>query len=811
MEVVVYGKPNCPFCEKAKDILNNKNIEYKYIDISEDEQAYKFIKVDNGFSTVPQIFVNGEYHGESDSANTVGELANKRLVLKRDGRKEEWSAGKLNSMAEWAVSNAKGVNWSSLAMNAARKLPDGIVSSKSIQDALIQACLDKEDFQHNKVAGRLLLGDLRNSSIAPTEFTEFYEWAVAEGHWREMDYSEEDIAYLAGFIDHDYDLRYGYPSVRQYLDKYLKYDGKGFLVELPQYMYMGVAMSLMEGCSLDDVVMYYEKARSHKINIPSPVLSGQRTKSNIGVSCVIATAGDSLHGIEAAKHIAFMATASSAGLGVEYDVRSPKDDVRDGYAKAGGKLPHYKTLNRIVKEVTQSARGGSATVSFEAIDPEIRNLLRLKLPRSPEERRIELLDYSFRINHDILKRAASRQKVALVSRNDYPELYKEFYAEDTATFSKMMDNIINDETANKVLVDAFDIVDLYLEVRSETGRLYRYNVTEGNRHTPFKETIRLSNLCQEVLLPTKPYNHITELYKDTYEEGDGVTAQCFLSAIDVANITDDKDYEETAYIVLKSLDNLIDNMDYPFPQFKATAKAYRSVGVGITNLAGRVAKDGESYKNVDYLHKLSERHYYHLLKGSIRLAKERGKFAFINKTKWVDGWTPLETYNKNVDSLVCGDYNYDWGIIKKDILKYGVRFSVISCHMPCEASSLSSGGMNGLYPARNTLMYKDSKKGKVQFFAPSSDIYHYENVYDLSHKDVLNLYAIIQKFTDQTISADTYVDFSKYANKKQSKKEMHENFYYGNMMGVKTLYYSVSKTGRGEEVDKASDCESCSL
>jgi len=493
MEVVVYGKPNCPYCDKAKSILEGKGIEYNYVDISVDGEAFQFI-TSQGLRTVPQIFVNGEYHGESDSANTVGDLQNKRVVLKRDGTKEPWSADKLNSMAEWAVENTKGVNWSTIAMNAVRKLPDGLVSSKSIQDALIQACLDKEQYQYNKVAARLLLGDLRNSSIAPKDFVEFYDWAVTEGYWREMDYSEEDIEYLAGFIDHDYDLKYSYPAIRQFLDKYMRYSSDGLLVELPQYMYMGVAMSLMEGDPLEDVVSYYQKARANKINIPSPVLSGQRTKSNIGVSCVISTAGDSLQGIEATKHIAFMATASSAGLGIEYDVRSPKDDVRGGYAKASGKLPHYRSLDNIVKEVKQKGRGGSATTSFECIDPEIKNLLRLKLPRSPEERRIELLDYSFKVNHEILRRAAKRENIALVSKRDYPELYEEFYATDLTKFKKIMDGILEDDNAKKVVVSAYDIVDLYLEVRSETGREYQYNVTEGNRHTPFKETIRLSNL-----------------------------------------------------------------------------------------------------------------------------------------------------------------------------------------------------------------------------------------------------------------------------------------------------------------------------
>jgi ribonucleoside-diphosphate reductase alpha chain len=284
-----------------------------------------------------------------------------------------------------------------------------------------------------------------------------------------------------------------------------------------------------------------------------------------------------------------------------------------------------------------------------------------------------------------------------------------------------------------------------------------------------------------------------------------------LSAIDVANIEDDLDYEETAYITLKSLDNLIQNMDYPFPQFKVTAQAYRSVGVGITNLATKIAREGMSYKDTNYLHSIAERHYYFLLKASVRLAKERGEFTFIDKTKWKDGWTPLKTYNKNVDKIASPVYNYNWTELENDIKVSGVRFSVVCCTMPCESSSLASGGMNSIYPARSTLVYKDSKKGKVQFFAPDSDKYKYEIAYDLGHKDILNMYAVFQKFHDQTISADTYVDFSKYPNKKQPKKEMHENFYYGNMMGVKTLYYSVSKTGRGEDSEKSSGCESCSL
>ena len=276
-------------------------------------------------------------------------------------------------------------------------------------------------------------------------------------------------------------------------------------------------------------------------------------------------------------------------------------------------------------------------------------------------------------------------------------------------------------------------------------------------------------------------------------------------------MTGDKDYEETAYIVLKSLDNLIEDMTYPFPQFKVTAQAYRSVGVGITNLAYYLAKNRYRYRDVAEIHRLSERHYYFLLKASVQLAKERGKFEWINKTKWAEGWTPLETYNRNVDNITNSPYYYDWESIKQEILKHGVRFSTLSAHMPCESSSVFSGGTNGLYPIRDGLVYKSSKKGNVQFFAPDVNVLNYEYAWDVDPYDLLDMYALIQKFCDQAISADTYI--RKVEGEKVSKAELIKQQLYSNKVGIKTLYYNNTRTGRGQEikVESAPDCESCSL
>lgn len=803
LELIGRKEPQCAYCNSARRVLEQRGIPYTYVDINDSPEALQKLSR-LGLRTVPQLFIDNEHVGDSKVAKTI---TLNRKVKKRNGCTEDFTAEKINAMAEWSTIDTD-VCWSSIVMDAMHKLPEGDVTTTQIQESLVQAALDFKEPKYNKVAGRLLLGQIRKSSLASDSFVEFYHQMVDDGYWRDMNYTNKELKFLEDSIDHNKDVNYGYPSLRQLFDKYMLKDEHSRLLEYPQYTYMGIAMSMMQDYSLDDVVMYYEKTSDHKINLPSPVLGNQRTPSNTGVSCVISSAGDSLHGIEATKHIAFMATASSAGLGVEYDVRSPKDDVRQGYAKAGGKLPHYKVLDKVVKEASQKSRGGGATVTFNVLDPEIETLLNLKLPRTVEERRIELLDYSLCINNDFLRRAAKKQDWCVVSKRVYPELHDAFY-NDRERFGELMDYALNNNIGRKI--SAFDVLVQYLSARQETGRMYMFNIDNVNDHTPFKETVRLGNLCNEIALPTHEYNHITDLYKD-HVFGEGTTAQCFLSALDVARIQTDQDYYECAYIVLKSLDNLISSMSYPFPQFKDSANKYRSVGVGMTNMAYALAKNGLGYKDKEYIHFLSERHYYMLTKASVKLAQERGEFEYFSKTKWKDGWLPIDDYKTNVDDIVDNKLIYDWDKLRSLILDYGVRFSTLCAHMPCESSSGATNSTNSLYPIRSEMVIKDSRAGRIQFFAPECDKYSYDIAWDVDYKDLVDMYAIVQKFTDQSTSADTYLDYSKYEGSKVPMSVLVKDFLYANKMGLKTLYYQNFRTGRGaDDIEKEPECESCSL
>ncbi len=499
-EVVLYSRsvPFCPHCVTAKKALEEANIKFEVRDIMESE-TYREEHAAFGLRTVPLVIVDGVNLGGADKIKQTIEIIlkedNARTVVKRDGSEEPFDASKVNNMCTWAIEHVPDVCWSSIAMKALHKLPTkGKIPVDNIQKALISSCLEEETPAHNKVAGRLLLGSIRKESIADEDFLSFYHGMVELGQWKDMDYTDEDLVILGDVINHNLDETYGYPTIRQFRDKYLSKDENGYLLELPQHVYMGIAMSMFEDSPLEDVIGYYHKCSQHNISLPSPILTGQRTPSNQGVSCVITTAGDSVQSIEASKHIMSVATAHSAGLGAEYAVRSQGDDVRKGYATAGGQLPHLRVADNLVKEFTQTSRGGSVTVSYNCLDPELQTLFNLKLKRTPETKRIDLIDYSLVHNNAFLKRAAKKLPWCLVSRAVAPKLWEAFY-NDSEDFETIMEEVIADETIKKKkVVPTLTLLVQFLDNRMETGRMYRYNYSEGNKHTAFKEDIRLSNL-----------------------------------------------------------------------------------------------------------------------------------------------------------------------------------------------------------------------------------------------------------------------------------------------------------------------------
>lgn len=746
-------------------------------------------------------------------------------VVKSDGTKVPFDPERLRKWSTFAA--GKGVSWSEIELEAVRRCYDGI-STRDLHNAMIDACVDKKDQKYSDMAGRLLLGQIYKEahggfSSIPS-LIDFYTNMIGKNHWEEMDYTDDELLKLGKLIKHDKNLGYGYSVLRQMSDKYMLKDAiKNVVHESPQFAFMGIAMKLMEqqpkDRRLEDVSKVYSYISDLKINLPSPYLTGIRTKIKGAASCCLFKAGDNADSLAIANYLAHKFTIANSGIGVYMQTRSTGDGVNNNRIRHSGLLPYYRWMQGAVSASKQASRGGSATVTFSSLEPDFEDLIRLKHPTTPAEKKIDQLDYSVVVNNAFLRRAAKNMDWMLVSYKDAPELYDAMY-EGEEKFEAVYDKVSRKRITKKI-VKARDMLQEIINQQLATGRIYLFFADNVNMHTPFKDTVWQSNLCQEVFLPTKPFYNISDL--DTGENTDkSELALCFLASIVAGRVKEDE-YEDVAYYTALLIDNVIDFMDYPFLHTEITAKKRRSIGVGITNLAHYLASKGEGYTTQGgkiLMHELAERHYYHLTKASLRLAKEKGVADWMDKTKWVEGWLPIDTYSKEVDKVGDFKLQHDWETLRAEIVANGgIRNSVLVAIAPNESSSLVSNTTNSLYPIRDYIMYKQSQKGNVLFIVPEYEKLKnkYQYAWDVPNKDLMEMYGIFTKFTDQGISADSYVDYTKLADGKVSMKDQMQKIMLAAKLGVKSLYYLNSKTksadslADSDQLEEDDGCEACKL
>lgn len=745
-----------------------------------------------------------------------------RTVRKRNGQPEWFDPDKLNKWAEWAADI--GVDWTTVVLEATKKCADGCETT-DLHKALIAACVDQETTAHLKMAGRLFMGKLYKDTFGdwrtvPT-VREMYNLMVEKGMWAVMDYSDEELDLCQTFIRHDRDMQAPLTETKQTMDKYAivdRVDGKSF--ETPQFVYMRMALGNMEKMPkhrrMEDVFELYNRLSTHKINPPSPFSLNLGTPKKQYASCCTSTTLDSAPSLAAADHIAYMMTCASAGIGSHLKTRSKGDKVRQGAIKHMGKLPYYRVQEAAVAANLQAGRGGALTMHFTVLDPEFMKLVKLKNVQTLAEERIKDIDYSVGYNNEFARRVAKNETWMLVSYGDAPALHEAMYAADQDVFVAEYAKVEANVMIPKTVVSARELAIAFLTEAVETGRFYEHNTGEMNRHTPFKDIIYLSNLCQEIGLPTAGFPSVADLYQ---ADGQGEIGLCSLGAIAAGLIEDDEDYEKTAYYTALMIDNVIDIMEYPFPQLATTARARRSIGVGITNLAYAMAKEGLKYSTLDgklYIAALAERHSYFLHKAAVRLAKERGICEWADKTRYSDGWLPIDTGNKFIQEKIGFKLAYDWGSLRGEMVALGgLRFSVLEAHMPCESSSVSGGHTNGLYPIREFKVIKTSGVNKNLFICPEYDTLkdRYEMAWDVPTTDMIDVYAIVQFFTGQSISADLYIKYTS-EERKVSTKDLLTQWLYRVKMGMKTRYYINSATGIVEDKaqeQEAAACDSCSL
>ena len=763
-------------------------------------------------------------------------------VKKRNGSVEQLNLEKIHKVVEEACEGlGGGVSSSQVEMNSGIQLYDGITTDE-IQEILIRSASDLislETPNYQFVAARLLLYGLKKQVFSDV-------WANGHPHVLEhvkrcaergvydngiiSKYNDSEWEQIESYIDHERDYLFTYAGIRQVADKYLVQDrSSGEVYETPQFMYIMIATTLFQDypkdTRLDYVRRYYEATSRHKINIPTPIMAGVRTPLRQFASCVLVDADDTLDSIFTSDMAIGRYVAQRAGIGINAGrIRGINAKIRGGEVQHTGVVPFLKKFEATVRCCTQNGiRGGSATVHFPIWHQEIEDIIVLKNNKGTEDNRVRKLDYSIQLSKIFYERFIEDSNITLFSPHDVPGLYDAF---GTDEFDDLYTRYESDETIPKKTVRAQALILDILKERAETGRLYLMNIDHCNTHSSFKDKVNMSNLCQEITLPTDPLQHI---------DGEGEIALCILSAINVGRINKLDELENLCDLSVRGLEELIDYQNYPVEAARISTLARRSLGVGFIGLAHYLAKNGYNYEDPaawKAVHDLSEAFQYYLLKSSNAIAQEKGACEYFNRTKYADGILPIDSYKRDIDEF-CGEgLNYDWDGLRHDIATYGLRHSTLSAQMPSESSSVVSNATNGIEPPRAFLSTKKSKKGPLKQIVPQ--YYAYKNNYTLlwemkGNDGYIKVVAAMQKFFDQAISGNWSYNPENYDNNEVPVSLMAQDFLTTYKYGWKTSYYQNTydvKTDLSDEEEKKQglenllndifaeqeeDCDSCKI
>ena len=728
-------------------------------------------------------------------------MTNGTLIVKRDGTKEALNIDKMHKVVMFACDGLAGVSASQIEMNANIQFYDGM-SSNEIQEILIRSANDLislENPNYQYAAARLLLyGTYKDifGEYKTIPLQEMIEQNIERGVYDPEileKYSPEEITTLDSYIRHKRDENFTYAGLRQVVDKYLCQDrSSGELFESPQYMYMMIAATLFANYPKEDrlyyVRRYYDATSLFKLNIPTPVMAGGRTPVRQFASCVLVDSDDTLDSIFASDMSIGRYTAQRAGIGINSGrLRGVNSKIRGGEVAHTGIVPFLKKFEATVRCCTQNGvRGGSATVHFPFWHQEIEDILVLKNNKGTEDNRVRKLDYSIQLNKTMYERLLSNEKITLFSPHDVPGLYEAYFG-DPKEFEELYKKYENTRNIKKKSVDSMELFSALIKERAETGRIYIMNVDHCNTHSSFKDTVYMSNLCQEITLPTTPLQHI--------DDENGEIALCILSAINVGIIKDLDDLEELCELAVRALEEIIDYQKYPIKAAEISTKARRSLGIGYIGLAHYLAKNRVSYSHKSawkLVHNLTEAFQYYLLKASNKLAEERGACEYFNRTKYSEGILPIDTYKKDLDDVVPNKLKYDWDGLRNDIRHHGLRHSTLSAQMPSESSSVVSNATNGIEPPRGYLSVKKSKKGPLKQIVPQ--YYSLKNDYTLlwemtSNEGYINVVAVMQKFFDQAISGNWSYNPTQYENNEVPMSVMIKDLLTTYKLGWKTSYY----------------------
>ena len=728
-------------------------------------------------------------------------------IVKRTGEMVPFDVERIHRVVGWAVNDIKGVTASDIEINAKLQMKEGI-TTREIHNVLIDSAVNLISLQspnYQYVASKLLSYQLRKDVWGgknPPKLVDFINKNVHDHDVYDEDilmlFTDKEINKLDEYIDHSRDNNFTYAGMRQLCDKYLIQDrSETKIYETPQFAYMIIAMVCFGQYEGPARISYVKKAYDYfskfKINLPTPLMAGVRSKVRQYASCCLIDVDDTLPSIFSSSTAAGYATGSRYGIGLNMGrIRPINSPIRNGEVVHTGVIPFLKLMESTVKSCHQNGiRGGSATVNFPFWHYEAEDMLVLKNNSGTDDNRVRKLDYCIQFSELFYKRFLKNEDITLFSPHEAKELYDAFGHENFDELYELYER--KTSLKFKKTVKARKLMSLFIKERVETGRIYFMNIDHCNQRSSWDDDIKMTNLCVEVLHPTKPLQH-----PDDKNAEIGI---CILSAINVLEIQSDAEMEKVCDIIVRILDQLIDYQDYFLPAAENFTKNRRSLGIGITNFAAYLAKQGVKYTDDEapnVADELMEKVQYYLLSSSCDLSSEKGRCPKFNKTKYSQGWLPIDNYKKEIDEFVTRKNSMDWEGLRARIKEFGLRHSTVSAIMPCESSSVIQCSTNGIEPIRSYITYKKSKARTLPVIVPNYT--SYKNKYTLAYEmedntGLIKIVGALQKWVDMSISANMYYNYDHYENGALPDSKVIKEILLAYKLGWRTGYYNNTDDG----------------
>lgn len=765
-------------------------------------------------------------------------------LVKRDGRKEPLDLVKWQAQVEKVCKGIADVSQSMIEIKAQPHFYDGM-TTREVDNIALRAMVDLIDTESNPgvgnsnyqyVAGRQRLSMLRKDVYGTYAVPPLYEIIkrnVATGlytaellNW----YTEEDWNKMESFIDHDKDEQYGYAAIEQLIEKYLvRNRATKDIYETPQVRYMVAAATVFHKeepntARLRFIKEYYNAASDGLFTLATPVLAGLGTPTKQFSSCVLIRADDDLDSIFAAGEMMAKYASKRAGIGLEIGRLRPLGaPIRNGEIMHTGMLPFLHKWYRDLRSCSQGGiRNASATITYPIWHYQFDDLIVIKNNQGTEETRVRQMDYNVVMSAFFWRRFKNKENITFFDPNEVPDLYEAFY-KNAALFEELYVKYEKQKGIRKKTMSAEEVFKGgILKERTDTGRIYLTfidNVQDQGPFDPEYHTIYQSNLCQEILLPTKPFVRL--------DDENGRIALCTLGSINWGAFRNPEDMRRACRILHRSLNNILDYQDFLSIQSRLSNDEIRPLGIGITNLAYWHAKRGMKYGEKESLHEVKtwmEHQAFYLTEASVELAKERGPCKDSAHTRYGKGIFPWELRAKGVNELTNFDPELPWEPLRADMIKYGVRNATNMAVAPVESSSVVIDSTNGIEMPMSLIAVKESKAGSFTQVVPGYDNPKMRKNYELmwEQKDCVNYLktaAVIAAYVDQSLSTNTFYNPAHFPDRKVPTTLIAKNLMLGHKWGLKTFYYSlINKSGAKSEdavaaplapIDFDEDSEDC--